>query len=530
MKILNRLLLACMLPSTVLVLVGPPTYGSVLWLADHETRDISQWNDDAPWRSGPGLTSYRVTSEVAHSGRYSLASTIDTRVGGKAGIRWPVRHFADYPDNLPKTAYYSTWFYLPSAFSSTWWNFMQWKRAYVRPGRSQWSDPVASVNFEERPDTGAMYFSLNYKVGRDGGYKTDGWGTIATAEIDIPLRRWVHLECLYKWSTDKSGAISCWQDGELLWTFDNLITEFDYGSARLPRQFAVNAYGHDISPSPYTIYIDDVAISSTRLGGEGPAAQIFDVNVVPDNTAPGSIATIYGTGFSLEEGTVAAEMPLPRELGGVSVEFGPFKAPLFAVGPQQIVFQVPWELQGSPAGLDRVEGLVRAYDRKLSAPFELTVSLAAPHVFTMGEGEEHAQAVAVIGNTSIFAAPKGFWEGSRPARPGELVVAYATGLGAVDGAVVSGCNLCNYEEDDCMAGRSQDDSCVSILPAEVFLGSERGASVKVVWVGLDPFYVGVFRVYFEIPQNVQTGDEVPLWLVIGGVESQPGVTIAVEAD
>ncbi len=260
----------------------------VLWQAGHETGDISEWDESAPWSSGPGSRGWRVTSVRSHTGLYSLESTIDT-TAGTAGLRWARRYMPDGNPWLPDVAYYSVWFYLPDSMTSTWWNFMQWKRAFVSD-TSSGSDPVASVNLEEHSADGALFFSLNYKVGDDGGYKTPGWGNIAASPIDIPLRTWVHLECKYRWSIVAEGEITCWQDGQLMWSLVGLKTEFDYTGAMWPRQWAVNAYGSNVSPSPYTLYFDDAAISSTRLGVD---RAVCAPNLPTLSMSPNSMSTEY---------------------------------------------------------------------------------------------------------------------------------------------------------------------------------------------------------------------------------------------
>src|SRR5579863_9549514 len=56
----------------------------------------------------------------------------------------------------------------------------------------------------------------------------------------------------------------------------------------------------------------------------------------------GEIATIFGTNLAASTAT-AQGYPLPRTLGGTSVTYGGFSAPLFYVSPGQINFQVPTE-------------------------------------------------------------------------------------------------------------------------------------------------------------------------------------------
>ena len=106
---------------------------------------------------------------------------------------------------------------------------------------------------------------------------------------------------------------------------------------------------------------------ATEIGWAGPApsfslpspafiGQSAVVNAASYSTgvAPGSIATIFGTG--LTRGAIgvvqASTSELPYSIEGTSVLVNGIPAPLFAIaninGQEQINFQVPWETQGQP--------------------------------------------------------------------------------------------------------------------------------------------------------------------------------------
>lgn len=238
--------------------------GQTLYYADVETGDLSQWTGDRSpqtgWRLGgvwlSGSAQASASRDYAHSGSYSVALTVD----GSGGARMARRGLPDNP-SLPDDAYYSAWYYFPYTFDVHQFNnVFQWKRAFDNT-----SQPVYSVNIYNRSD-GSLYFLLNDKVGDDGGYKTSGWGNQASASINIPIGQWVHLECRFRWSTNPDGQVQCWQDGVELWNIQNVITDLDKGDIEHPRQWAVNNYSNGMDPSRVTFYIDDAAISTSRLG------------------------------------------------------------------------------------------------------------------------------------------------------------------------------------------------------------------------------------------------------------------------
>ena len=64
---------------------------------------------------------------------------------------------------------------------------------------------------------------------------------------------------------------------------------------------------------------------------------------------PGTLATIFGTNLADAEfgATLDAGGKLPTELGGVQVYTNGILSPLLFAGPNQINFQVPWEVEGT---------------------------------------------------------------------------------------------------------------------------------------------------------------------------------------
>ncbi len=62
---------------------------------------------------------------------------------------------------------------------------------------------------------------------------------------------------------------------------------------------------------------------------------------VTDECTPNSLMTLLGEGFSLRDPALAANFPLPTELGGVSVRINGTAAPLLYVGDDTIHFQCP---------------------------------------------------------------------------------------------------------------------------------------------------------------------------------------------
>ena len=226
------------------------------------------------------------------------------------------------------------------------------------------------------------------------------------------------------------------------------------------------------------------------------AASVVHAASFSRTVAPGSIISIFGTG--LAGGTAAAgSVPLPRELASAQVLFSGQPAPLLYASPTQINAQVPFELAGAPSAELRVSVLGVP-----SPAVVVPLVAAAPGVFTVSSDGRGAAVALHADFSSVTAAS--------PARPGEIVALFATGLGAVTPAVPSG-----------TAAPSSPPATTTAVPA-VQLGS---AAARVRFSGLAPGFVGLYQVNFEVPTGV-AGDAVPLILALGGNTSNT-VSLAV---
>ena len=245
--------------------------------------------------------------------------------------------------------------------------------------------------------------------------------------------------------------------------------------------------------------------------GPAPATspQAFVNSAFPtggDMLAPGSLASLYGT--NLSGPTVIADIapPWPTSLGGTSMTIGGTTAPLYFVSPGQMNFQVPYfNITGpSPTNLTVTQGT-------LSTTIAVTVTPFAPGLYTTNS-QGTGQAAAIIAGTASIVAPSGGFPGSRPARKGEFVSLYCTGLGAVRNRPVLG------------APSPSSPLATTNATPTVTVGS---ANAIVSFSGLAPGYVGLYQVNIQIPDNAPSGDAVPVVLSIGGVTANT-VTIAVQ--
>lgn len=237
--------------------VPQPSSMAVLWQTDHESGDLLDWERATGWRVcggdfSSGGASIGITDEVARSGAYSMELRIEDVDGDQGARMFRGRCEAEGRQGL----YYSAWLYFPRAYvtEAGWWNVWQWKSQGPEDDESrvQW---VLDV----RGDGRSMYFRLRDKVGEGTRWYDQ------TSPLPIPLREWVHIEAFYRPDAE-AGTVIAWQDGREIFRFSHLPTKRPGGNT----YWSVNNYTSGIRPDPATIYVDDAAISTQRLGPRYP--------------------------------------------------------------------------------------------------------------------------------------------------------------------------------------------------------------------------------------------------------------------
>lgn len=222
----------------------------ILWSAQHETGDLSEWTENGEGGSAanPPTTTVTATTEFAHGGTHSVKLT-NAAVGDYDTSRvWRVASY-------PAEAYYSAWYYVPQAYAAT----PDWTIMQFRAPSSQ--DPsvislLLDVDLRSLPG-GEMILSI---YDHRAPYLRSP--TPATV-MPVPVGRWFHVEALFRNFPDDRGRAIVWLDGQV---------NYD-----IQRPFGVNTTvywspcnsSYDLSPPDAAIYVDDAAISVVRLTPAG---------------------------------------------------------------------------------------------------------------------------------------------------------------------------------------------------------------------------------------------------------------------
>lgn len=240
------------------------------------------------------------------------------------------------------------------------------------------------------------------------------------------------------------------------------------------------------------------------------------VNAASDQTplAPGSLASIFGSNLASSMAS-ASTIPLSNNLNGVSVQFvqgsNNYPAPMLFVSTGQVNLQVPQEIV--PGGAPVTVTVTTAAGT--SAAEQISVGPLGPGIFAQAVGSNQlAISVNNSDGTLTWAAASIPGVTSHPAKAGDVLIIYATGLGAVDTPIADG-----------TSPSASDNKLRNTTTAPTVMVG--GVQAQLVYSVLSPQFVGVDQLAITVPSGVTPGNNVPLQIVEGGVTSPSTTGIAI---
>jgi uncharacterized protein (TIGR03437 family) len=198
--------------------------------------------------------------------------------------------------------------------------------------------------------------------------------------------------------------------------------------------------------------------------------------VVGAPLAPGTIASVYGSGLGPAMGVSTGMVPVVTTFDNTYVLVGPYQAPLYYVSSGQLDIQLPAELDAT-----QQYPIVVSVNGAVTLPDTLNIVPATPGVAALPNG-------GIIAQHADYSAVSA----TSPAQPGEVIIIYLAGLGATNPSVPSG-----------MAAPSTPPLAQVTLPVTVTVD---GQNAVVDFAGLTPGSVGLYQIDFQVPTNAQTGN------------------------
>jgi uncharacterized protein (TIGR03437 family) len=203
--------------------------------------------------------------------------------------------------------------------------------------------------------------------------------------------------------------------------------------------------------------------------------------------APNTFVTIYGqnlayTTASLTTSEVSGGM-LPTVLGGTGVRvlINNIPANIYYVSPTQVNLLIPTSLIAGPAMLQLV------VDSLAGPAISIMLQTAAPGFF-------QSDATTVLGihlNGSTITA-------ASPAKSGEIVVLFASGLGPTNPAAIP---------------NQIPQTAASVTPLSSFSMLINGVAVnpqQILYAGVAPSFAGLFQINVQLPDNLPANPQIQI--------------------
>ena len=241
-----------------------------------------------------------------------------------------------------------------------------------------------------------------------------------------------------------------------------------------------------VNPTDANAYEIDFGVRMPPLSGAGvflnPQGVVNGASFAPagNSISPGEFITLFGSGLGPAQLQVATP-PYPPSVGGVSVAINNIPAPVYLASDGQLNVLVPYGAQGTTARI------VVNNNGKTSNAVDVPLAKTSPGVFSLD--------VTGTGPGTILHADFTLVNAASPAKKGETVLVFLTGLGGTSPAVADG-----------TAGGSNPPSRTNADVA-VLVG---GIPADVSFAGLAPGFPGLYQLNVKIPATLVNTGALPL--------------------
>jgi uncharacterized protein (TIGR03437 family) len=175
---------------------------------------------------------------------------------------------------------------------------------------------------------------------------------------------------------------------------------------------------------------------------------------------------------------IASAIPFPTTLGNVQVKINNVPAPLYYVTPGQLSAIVPY---GVPSGVVPIQVINNGVASNIVTA---AVSTTAPGVLTQTQNG--------LGYGDVVHQDGKLVNDKNPAKIGETVLVFLTGLGAVNPTIADG------------AAGPSDTLSQATAKITATIG---GTAATVSYAGLAPQLAGLYQINLTIPTGVTAGDQ-----------------------
>jgi uncharacterized protein (TIGR03437 family) len=194
--------------------------------------------------------------------------------------------------------------------------------------------------------------------------------------------------------------------------------------------------------------------------------------------SPGEFIALFGTGLAAS--TQTAKPPYPTNVNNVTVTIGGIKAPIYFVSANQINCLVPYAIATATTTIVVTNGSTPS--NSVTVP----VAPTAPGIYSLNQSGTGSGAIEHANGSVVNA--------SNPANPGETVMVFLTGMGAVTPTVTDG------------VASTGNPLNKTLLPV-VYVADQQAS---VAFSGLTPGFPGLYQINVTIPTALSSAGNYPL--------------------
>jgi hypothetical protein len=260
-------LLAAVLSVSIAGCNGSLALGTdIIWSTGFESGNWSDWSA-APGTgaafdldAGTSTSTMTVSDEQAHSGRYSLKLS---NANTSENYNFPMVGAGLYrADNFPVAAFYSAWYFVeefqPAGVIYTIFAFCD-ATSGGDAGQPSGGVPADTVKVGLTVLPGAP---ATLELCQSDA---EGCSALPNPPPQVPLNQWFQIEAFLRNAPDASAEVTVWYNGRSIYDLTGALPAVAQQSVC----FSVGSLHNEFQPASSTLYIDDVAVSWTRVTPEG---------------------------------------------------------------------------------------------------------------------------------------------------------------------------------------------------------------------------------------------------------------------
>jgi uncharacterized protein (TIGR03437 family) len=216
-----------------------------------------------------------------------------------------------------------------------------------------------------------------------------------------------------------------------------------------------------------------------------PSTIVNAANPHAGSLAPNTIASIYGKDLAYITKGISGDdvrngvLPVAIPNTGVKVLINRIAAPLYFVSPGQVNFLVPSNLTPGPAEI------LLGLDSRFGPAVRVELAEASPALFQL----DPEVVVATYPDASVVTREK-------PARPGDVIILYATGLGLTVPRMAPG-------QIAATAARLERRAEFRVLLGNVDVPRE-----SILYSGIAPGFAGLYQINLKLPDTLGADPEI----------------------